>query len=208
MAPLYLSDLPPTLVVVKLALIHVRPSAFARPRRCGACLKLRLIRVESGSHEKDRVRARRRQFRWQVATWEPVCGGLRVAQATMGASWRRRTAWKMSMKSGSILCLWRPRPRTLSVCILLLLGLAPVSLLAQPISAFVSPSGPQAALGSSVTFCVTAIGQGPFGLQWQKNGVILPGQTNVCLSLTNIGLADGGSYRVTVFGQAGAVQSD
>jgi len=126
----------------------------------------------------------------------------------MGASWRRRTAWKMSMKSGSILCLWRPRPRTLSGCLLLLLGWAPVSLLAQPISAFVSPSGTQAALGSSVTFCVTAIGQGPYGLQWQKNGVILPGQTNVCLTLTNIAVADGGSYRVAVFGGGAAVESD
>src|SRR5262249_11732891 len=69
-------------------------------------------------------------------------------------------------------------------------------------------SGAHCALGTAVTFCAEAQGTGPFNYQWQKNGLNLPDQTNRCLALTNIVIADGASYRATVFTAAGAVESE
>jgi len=112
----------------------------------------------------------------------------------------------MLMKFVSSLRL--PRPRASSSFLLLLLGLAPISLAAQPLSARVDPSSTNAALGSSVTLCVAAQGPGPFSYQWQKNGLNLSTQTNQCLTLTNIVIADGGSYRATVFNSSGALESE
>jgi hypothetical protein len=72
----------------------------------------------------------------------------------------------------------------------------------------VDPPAANAALGTAVTFCAEAQGTGPFNYQWQKNGLNLPDQTNRCLALTNIAIADGASYRATVFTAAGAVESE
>jgi hypothetical protein len=110
------------------------------------------------------------------------------------------------MKFGSNLCLFPPR--ALGSILLLLVELAPGSLAGQPVAAQVEPPSTNAALGSSVTFCVQTQGSGVFSYQWQKNGLNLPGQTNSCLVLTNLGIADGGSYRATVFAAAVALESE
>lgn len=64
-----------------------------------------------------------------------------------------------------------------------------------------------AAIGTSVTFCAVVQGSGTFTYQWQKNGLNLPGATSQCLSVTNIAIADGGSYRATITGGLNALQS-
>src|SRR2546423_1613608 len=99
-------------------------------------------------------------------------------------------------------------PRILCSVLVLILALASGSTVAQPLAAHVEPSSTNAVLGSSVTFCVVAQGSGPFFYQWQKNGLNLSGQTNQCLSLTNIAIADGGSYRAAVFNATGALESE
>jgi hypothetical protein len=111
----------------------------------------------------------------------------------------------MLMKS--VIKLYLPRQRALRF-LLLVAVLAPGSLSAQPLAARVEPASTNATLGSSVTLCVEALGSGPFFYQWQKNGLNLLNQTNQCLTVTNITIADGGSYRATVFHAAGALESE
>jgi hypothetical protein len=90
----------------------------------------------------------------------------------------------------------------------LLVAFLPDALVAQPVAARVQPAATNVALGAAVTFCIEAQGGGGFLYQWQKNGVNLPNQTNQCLVLTHIAVADGGSYRATVFNGAGALESE
>lgn len=92
--------------------------------------------------------------------------------------------------------------------VLLMLGGVGGRLVAQPISAFVEPAVTNVVLGTAVTFCVTAQGGGVVGYQWQKNGLNLPGETNQCLTVSNVSIADGGSYRATVLGATAVVQSE
>ncbi|HXI52938.1 MAG TPA: immunoglobulin domain-containing protein [Candidatus Saccharimonadales bacterium] len=110
------------------------------------------------------------------------------------------------MKSRSQLRL--PPSPALGPFLLLLLELAPVSLGAQVVSAHVEPASTNVPLGGSVIFCVEATGLGPFFYQWQKNGLNLSGQTNRCLTLTNLATPDGGSYRAAVFNLGGALESE
>ena len=52
--------------------------------------------------------------------------------------------------------------------------------------------------GSNVTFSVQADGPSPLHYQWFKDAVTLPGATNASLTLTQVKLADAGSYSVTI----------
>ena len=99
-------------------------------------------------------------------------------------------------------------PRPVRSFLLLLTALAPGSLAAQPVTARVEPASTNAALESAVTLCIESPGIIPFSYQWQKNGVNLPGETNRCLALAKITIADGGSYRATVFNAGGALESE
>src|SRR5262245_54712220 len=101
------------------------------------------------------------------------------------------------MKSGPHSLTRLPTPAGLVVgCVLLALVLGgPRSLLAQATLARVEPLSANAVLESSVTFCIEGQGAGTFLYQWQKNGVNLAAQTNRCLALTNMTIADGASYR-------------
>ncbi len=60
--------------------------------------------------------------------------------------------------------------------------------------------------GYTVTFQVTATGA-LLSYQWLKNGVILSGQTNASLNLSQAQTADAGNYTVTVSNGAGSVTS-
>ena len=62
-------------------------------------------------------------------------------------------------------------------------------------------------VGSNVTF-VTAVRDTALpNFQWRKNGVLIPGATGATLTLTNIQLADGGSYALDATNAAGSVTS-
>ncbi|MBI3885551.1 MAG: immunoglobulin domain-containing protein [Opitutae bacterium] len=69
------------------------------------------------------------------------------------------------------------------------------------------PQSATRATGGSVTFAVAASGPGPFTYQWRKNGVAFFGATAATLSLSNLELADTGSYEVVVSNIAGGTAS-
>jgi len=60
------------------------------------------------------------------------------------------------------------------------------------------PVNQDALPGDAVTFSVAAIGTAPLAYQWQFNGSNILGAVSAALTLPNISLADGGSYRVLV----------
>ena len=62
----------------------------------------------------------------------------------------------------------------------------------------VGPSDATVAEGGSASFIVSPQGPGSFTCQWLFNGMPLPGRTNLTLTLTNITVAQAGSYSVRV----------
>jgi len=69
------------------------------------------------------------------------------------------------------------------------------------------PTNLAVAAGGVANFTVTASGVLPLSYQWQHNGINLLGATNPMLPLTNVQLANGGNYSVTVTNQYGSVTS-
>jgi uncharacterized repeat protein (TIGR03803 family) len=66
------------------------------------------------------------------------------------------------------------------------------------------PASQAVVIGANVQFSVAATGARPLTFQWQRNGTNLLdggnvlGATNLCLNLTNVALADAGTYSVVV----------
>jgi uncharacterized lipoprotein YddW (UPF0748 family) len=58
--------------------------------------------------------------------------------------------------------------------------------------------------GSNVTFTASAQGTAPLNFQWQRNGINLPGETNLSLTLAGVQPANAGQYTVTVANNAGS----
>ncbi len=71
----------------------------------------------------------------------------------------------------------------------------------------VQPLSLTGALGSNVTFTVSATGPGILRYSWSHNGAVIPGATQVTLSLNNISFSDIGNYTVTVANDTGQVIS-
>jgi hypothetical protein len=69
------------------------------------------------------------------------------------------------------------------------------------------PQNRTALAGSSTTFSVGAAGIPAPAYQWLKNSVAVPNATSASLALTNLTVADAGSYSVQVFNSAGATNS-
>ncbi len=69
------------------------------------------------------------------------------------------------------------------------------------------PSGVVGNLGESVNLAVTAAGTQPFSYQWRKDGVVISGQTNNTLSLSNLKENNAGYYSVSVENLLGGVSS-
>jgi PKD repeat protein len=70
------------------------------------------------------------------------------------------------------------------------------------------PQSQTVPIGSGVLFSVGATGVGPLSYVWFKEGSTLSGETSSTLSLSNVQLADAGSYSVEVRNAAGGVLSD
>ncbi len=76
-----------------------------------------------------------------------------------------------------------------------------------PLAVTVSPTNQTVAGGSTVIFRAAASGPGPFGYQWLRDGVSLPGATNATLVLSNVASAASGAYVVRVSNSSGSVLS-
>lgn len=76
----------------------------------------------------------------------------------------------------------------------------PPTILQQPQSVEVLPGG-------TAAFTVKASGLPPLRYEWRHNGQPLPGSTNATLVITNVQLADAGSYSVVVQDEAGSTRS-
>jgi alpha-tubulin suppressor-like RCC1 family protein len=61
--------------------------------------------------------------------------------------------------------------------------------------------------GSTAMFSANAAGYGSVGLQWEFNGINIPGATNTVLILTNADSSESGTYSVTVSSPYGLVTS-
>jgi hypothetical protein len=70
------------------------------------------------------------------------------------------------------------------------------------------PVSQAGATGGSVTFSVVATGDAPLSYQWRKDGTAISGSTNSTLTLTNLAVANAGSYTVVVSNAAGSVTSN
>ena len=79
-------------------------------------------------------------------------------------------------------------------------GLAPPVIAAQPQAQTVTA-------GANVTFSVAAVGALPLSYRWQYNGADLFAATNAILLISNVQLANSGSYRVWVSNAAGSICS-
>ena len=69
------------------------------------------------------------------------------------------------------------------------------------------PASVTPALGQTATLSVVATGSPAPTYQWFRNGVPLAGATSPTLTLTNIAIANAGSYTVAIINDAGAVTS-
>lgn len=69
------------------------------------------------------------------------------------------------------------------------------------------PRGVSVDRGGNVVFSVQAEGSGSLWYQWRFNGMDLTGATNSTLSVTNVQLADNGSYAVLVGDDIGSILS-
>ncbi|HEX3029645.1 MAG TPA: immunoglobulin domain-containing protein, partial [Clostridia bacterium] len=69
-----------------------------------------------------------------------------------------------------------------------------------------SPQSQSVEAGHSITFSVTATGEG-LSYQWKKDGVNINGATSAALTITNIQKSDEGSYTVLVSNSAGSVET-
>lgn len=65
------------------------------------------------------------------------------------------------------------------------------------------PAEQTSPLGSNVTFTVVAGGDAPLFYQWSLNGMVLPGQTESSLTLSNVTRAANGVYSVQVTNSVG-----
>ncbi len=88
---------------------------------------------------------------------------------------------------------------------------APVSLtilsLVVPPSITSQPSKSSATVGSSVSFTVGASGTGPLTYQWRVGGVPIAGATTATFTLTNVQIANAGTYSVVASSPAGSATS-
>ena len=69
------------------------------------------------------------------------------------------------------------------------------------------PSNETVVVGTNASFTVTASGTLPLAYQWAFNGTNLPGAVNSALTLTNVQVAEAGTYSVWVTNSYGSVLS-
>ena len=76
-----------------------------------------------------------------------------------------------------------------------------------PPTILTAPVSQTATVGDTVTFTAAARGTAPLSYQWEKNGVAIPAQTTLSLTLTNVTVADSAFYSILVSNPAGSTNS-
>lgn len=76
-----------------------------------------------------------------------------------------------------------------------------------PAEAITGPANVRVIRGGSATMRFTYRGTAPFTFQWRHNGVDIPGETGSTLSLSDVQVADAGSYTVVVSNALGSDES-
>ena len=79
----------------------------------------------------------------------------------------------------------------------------PATLSLNTVAAIVQPQFLSVPPGTNVTFLAGVIGLGVFQYQWRFFGINIPGATNTSLTLTNVQVANGGSYSFVVSSPTG-----
>ncbi len=69
------------------------------------------------------------------------------------------------------------------------------------------PAGQTVPIGASVTFTVSASGNGTLSYQWQKDGIAIPGAATTNYTIRSAHLSDSGNYSVVVDSSFGSVTS-
>jgi hypothetical protein len=69
---------------------------------------------------------------------------------------------------------------------------------------FRCPITSELCVGGTGAFCATVTGPGPFTFSWYKDGILLPSQTNGCLTFTNAMPSDAGNYCIQVTSPCGS----
>jgi hypothetical protein len=77
-----------------------------------------------------------------------------------------------------------------------------------PYTVTVSPTNSVVPVGATVTLVATAVGPGPLGYQWLRNGVDVKDATNTTLTIANATKSASGSYTVSVSNPGGSLVSD
>jgi hypothetical protein len=84
-----------------------------------------------------------------------------------------------------------------------------VALTVQPATTITTqPVASTTCVGGSVTFSVTAFGQGTLTYQWKKGGSNISTATNSTYTINNVSIADAGNFSVEVVGACGTVLSN
>src|SRR5262249_57734100 len=76
-----------------------------------------------------------------------------------------------------------------------------------PPSITTPPAGVSTVEFDTVVLSAAAAGSGPLTLQWNKDGVPIPGATSSTLTLANVHVADSGAYTVTATNPVGSMTS-
>ena len=87
--------------------------------------------------------------------------------------------------------------KTVPMLVIALFGLAAADAVAQP-TITTQPKSQSVSLGAKVTFNIRASGTSPLGYQWRYNDAAIPDATGISLVLTNIQLANAGTYTAVV----------
>ncbi len=84
---------------------------------------------------------------------------------------------------------------------------AHLTVLAEPVI-LAQPQNVVAALGDTVSFSVTAIGEPPLTYQWSHNGEVIAGAETATLTVSGITAQDAGSYVAEIFNFNGSTRSE
>lgn len=137
-------------------------------------------------------------------TYTPSVSTLNVS--SVGAVVRKAAG---NMVTGDIdeIATWR-RPISYTEIQEIMASSIPEPLAPTPPTFVSHPSSTNVFTRADVSLSVLVTGTGPFSYQWFKGASLLTGATNAVLALTNIQLADAGTYLVTVENSAGSTNSN